>query len=71
MTRGEGWAKPNDGSNVEISFKGIHEKQIFDERTVKFILGEGLLQNIPDGFVVSKLLILIYFIYFCLVLNML
>jgi FK506-binding protein 4/5 len=52
--KGEGWAKPSDGSNVEVSIKGIYENQVFDERTVKFIVGEGFLKNIPEGFVVSK-----------------
>jgi FK506-binding protein 4/5 len=52
--RGEGWAKPSDGSNVEISLKGIHENRVFDERTVKFTVGEGFLKNIPEGFVFSK-----------------
>ncbi len=52
--RGEGWAKPSDGSNVEISLKGIHENRVFDERTVKFTVGEGFLKNIPEGFVISK-----------------
>jgi len=47
--RGEGWAKPSDGSDVEIILKGIHEKRVFDERKVKFTVGEGFLQNIPEG----------------------
>jgi hypothetical protein len=58
LKRGEGWAKPSDGSKVEITLKGTHENRVFDERTVKFIVGEGLLQNIPEGFVVGKLLLL-------------
>ncbi|CAF2986889.1 unnamed protein product [Rotaria sp. Silwood2] len=47
--RGEGWAKPSDDSKVEISLKGIHENRVFDERKVKFTVGEGFLQNIPEG----------------------
>ncbi len=57
LKKGEGWAKPDDGSKVEVSLKGIHEKHVFDERKVKFTVGEGFLQNIPEGFVILKLLI--------------
>jgi len=55
LKRGEGWAKPSDGSSVDITLKGIHDNRVFDERTVKFTVGEGFLQNIPEGFVVLKL----------------
>ncbi len=62
MKRGEGWAKPNDGSHVDITLKGTYENRVFDERTVKFIIGEGFLENIPEGFVIFKeFLSLIYF----------
>lgn len=47
--RGESWAKPNDGSQVEVTLKGIYEDRVFDERTVKFTVGEGYLENIPEG----------------------
>ncbi|CAF0887919.1 unnamed protein product [Rotaria sordida] len=47
--RGEGWAKPSDGSKVEVSLKGTHENRVFDERKIKFTVGEGFLQNIPEG----------------------
>ena len=49
--KGEGWAKPNDGASVEVILKGTHENRVFDDRTVSFIVGEGFLQNIPEGFV--------------------
>ena len=55
LKRGESWAKPSDGSKVDVTIKGIYEDRVFDERTVKFIVGEGFLQNIPDGFVVSPM----------------
>ncbi|UJR28504.1 hypothetical protein I4U23_009742 [Adineta vaga] len=47
--RGEGWAKPSDGSPVEVTLKGTHEGHVFDERTVKFTIGEGFLKNILEG----------------------
>lgn len=51
LKRGEGWAKPSDCSLVDVTFKGIYENRVFDERTLKFTISEGLLQNIPEGFV--------------------
>lgn len=49
--KGEGWAKPNDGSNVDVSLKGTYENRVFDDRKLKFIVGEGSLKDIPEGFV--------------------
>lgn len=51
LVSGEGGAKPKDGSEVEISVKGIYENRVFDERSVKFVIGEGVLHHIPQGFV--------------------
>ena len=52
LTSGEGGLKPKDGSEVEISFKGVHENRVFDERVIKFIIGEGILYDIPQRFVI-------------------
>jgi len=49
LKKGESWARPNEGAAVEVSLKGTHEGRVFDERTVKFTLGEGFLQNIVPG----------------------
>ena len=54
LKKGEGWAKPIDGSSVEVTLKGTNDGQVFDERTVSFTLGEGFLQNIPEGFEVTR-----------------
>ena len=51
LVPGEGGAKPKDGSEVEISLKGIYENRVFDERSVKFVIGEGVLHHLPQGFV--------------------
>lgn len=51
LIKGEGWAKPNDGASVEVTLKGTHDNKVFDERTVSFVVGEGFIQNIPEGFV--------------------
>ena len=50
LKKGEGYTKPNDGASVEVTLKGTFEDRVFDERTVSFIVGEGFLQNIPEGF---------------------
>ena len=44
--------RPRFGSFVEIALKGIQNDQIFDQRNIKFILGEGVLQHIAEGFVI-------------------
>ncbi|CAF1389856.1 unnamed protein product [Adineta steineri] len=49
LTKGEGWAKPNEGSSVEVKLKGTHDNKVFDERTVSFTVGEGFIHNIPEG----------------------
>jgi len=49
LRKGEGWTKPNDGASVEVILKGTYNNQVFDERTVSFTIGEGFLQNIPEG----------------------
>ncbi|CAF3085528.1 unnamed protein product [Rotaria sp. Silwood2] len=49
LRKGEGWAKPNEGATVEVMLKGTHNDHVFDERTVSFTVGEGFLQNIPEG----------------------
>ncbi|CAF4324555.1 unnamed protein product, partial [Rotaria magnacalcarata] len=30
LTKGEGWAKPNDGATVEVTLKGTYQNQVFD-----------------------------------------
>lgn len=51
LKKGEGWSRPNDGATVEVSLKGTHDNKVFDERTVSFTIGEGFLQNIPEGLI--------------------
>ena len=36
---------------MEVTLKGTHDNKVFDERTVSFVVGEGFIQNIPEGFV--------------------
>lgn len=46
---GEGWDVPNDGAQIELQLKGSANGKVFDDRTVKFEVGEGLEENIPRG----------------------
>jgi len=64
LRKGEGWSKPNEGASVDVILKGTYENTVFDERTVSFTLGEGFIQNIPEGFVVSFFFYLINFVDF-------
>ncbi|KAG8450986.1 hypothetical protein GDO86_003314 [Hymenochirus boettgeri] len=47
--RGEGYSTPNEGSRVQIHMEGECEDQVFDNRDVAFVLGEGEDYNIPTG----------------------
>ncbi|CAF3713293.1 unnamed protein product [Rotaria sp. Silwood1] len=49
IRRGEGRKSPNEDGTVEINLKGIYKDNVFDERTVQFIVGLGFLQHIPLG----------------------
>jgi hypothetical protein len=51
IRRGEGRESPNEDGTVEINLKGIYQDNIFDERTVQFIVGLAFLQNIPLGLI--------------------
>jgi len=46
---GEGWDMPNDGAQVEAEIKGMVESKVFDERTIKFEMGEGSEIGVPRG----------------------
>ena len=46
---GDGWDMPNDGAQMEVKICGKVQDKVFDERTVKFELGEGIEEGIPRG----------------------
>ena len=41
---GDGLDHPNDGAMVDVQFKGTYgdDKKAFDDRTIKFNVGDGL-----------------------------
>ncbi|NP_001084593.1 FKBP prolyl isomerase 4 S homeolog [Xenopus laevis] len=47
--KGEGYSKPNEGAVVELHLKGMHNGRVFDERELKFEVGEGESIGIPPG----------------------
>ncbi|KAI4902615.1 hypothetical protein NFI96_032938 [Prochilodus magdalenae] len=49
VTKGEGYSKPNEGASVEVHVEGKHEGRVFDERDLKFEVGDGDTLDLPPG----------------------
>ncbi|KAK4311688.1 hypothetical protein Pmani_016823 [Petrolisthes manimaculis] len=49
IVAGEGYQTPNEGAVLEVHIVGKLNGTVFDERDVKFSLGEGSEHNIPEG----------------------
>ncbi|XP_051953709.1 peptidyl-prolyl cis-trans isomerase FKBP4 [Xyrauchen texanus] len=49
ITKGEGYTKPNEGASVEVFLEGRHDDQVFDERELKFEVGDGENLGLPPG----------------------
>ncbi|CAL8376135.1 unnamed protein product [Arctogadus glacialis] len=49
ITKGEGYSKPNEGASVEVSVEGTFEGRVFDEREMKFEIGDGEGLGLPVG----------------------
>ncbi|XP_052008221.1 peptidyl-prolyl cis-trans isomerase FKBP4-like [Xyrauchen texanus] len=49
ITKGEGYTKPNEGASVEVCLEGRHEDRVFDERELKFEVGDGESLGLPSG----------------------
>ncbi|KAK3856834.1 hypothetical protein Pcinc_036866 [Petrolisthes cinctipes] len=49
LVSGEGYLTPNDGAIVDVCVNGRVNGTVFDNREVKFPLGEGTEHNIPEG----------------------
>ncbi|EHA99829.1 FK506-binding protein 4 [Heterocephalus glaber] len=49
QTRGEGYSRPNDGAIVEVTLEGYYKDQLFDQREVRFEVGDGESQDLPCG----------------------
>ncbi|XP_040894802.1 peptidyl-prolyl cis-trans isomerase FKBP4 [Toxotes jaculatrix] len=49
ITKGQGYSKPNEGAAVEVTVEGISEGRVFDERELKFEIGDGESLGLPAG----------------------
>ncbi|XP_060891267.1 peptidyl-prolyl cis-trans isomerase FKBP4 isoform X2 [Labrus mixtus] len=49
ITKGQGYSKPNEGAAVEVTVEGSCEGRVFDERELKFEIGDGESQGLPVG----------------------
>lgn len=49
ITKGQGYSKPNEGAAVEVSVEGSCEGRVFDQRELKFEVGDGESLGLPAG----------------------
>ncbi|CDR09316.1 unnamed protein product [Oncorhynchus mykiss] len=49
ITKGAGYSKPNEGAAVEVCVEGSCEGKVFDQRELKFELGDGKSLGLPSG----------------------
>lgn len=49
ITKGQGYSKPNEGAAVEVTVEASCEGRVFDERELKFEIGDGEGLGLPAG----------------------
>ncbi|XP_042352227.1 peptidyl-prolyl cis-trans isomerase FKBP4 [Plectropomus leopardus] len=49
ITKGQGYSKPNEGASVDVTVEGTCEGRAFDERELKFEIGDGESLGFPVG----------------------
>ena len=49
ITKGQGYSKPVEGAAVEVTLEGSYEGRVFDERELKFEIGDGEVLGFPAG----------------------
>ncbi|KAJ8411227.1 hypothetical protein AAFF_G00172330 [Aldrovandia affinis] len=49
ITKGQGYSKANEGATVEVTLEGKYEGTVFDQRELKFEIGEGENLGLPVG----------------------
>lgn len=49
ITKGQGYSKPNEGAAVEVTVEGTFEGRVFDQREMKFEVGDGENLCLPAG----------------------
>lgn len=49
VTKGRRYSKPNEGAAVEVTVEGTCEGRVFDQREMKFEIGDGERLGLPTG----------------------
>ncbi|XP_041853269.1 peptidyl-prolyl cis-trans isomerase FKBP4 isoform X2 [Melanotaenia boesemani] len=49
VTKGQGYSKPNEGAAVEVILEGTCDGRVFDQRELKFEIGDGESLGLPAG----------------------
>ncbi|XP_054475688.1 peptidyl-prolyl cis-trans isomerase FKBP4 [Anoplopoma fimbria] len=49
ITKGQGYSKPNEGATVDVTVVGTYEGLVFDERELKYEVGDGEGLGLPVG----------------------
>ncbi|XP_072241866.1 peptidyl-prolyl cis-trans isomerase FKBP4 [Leuresthes tenuis] len=49
VTKGQGYSKPNEGASVEVTVEGTFDERVFDQRELKFEIGDGESLGLPTG----------------------
>ncbi|KAM9755053.1 peptidyl-prolyl cis-trans isomerase FKBP4 [Menidia menidia] len=49
ITKGQGYSKPNEGASVDVTVEGSLDGRVFDERELKFEVGDGEGLGLPAG----------------------
>ncbi|XP_068168778.1 peptidyl-prolyl cis-trans isomerase FKBP4 [Antennarius striatus] len=49
ITKGQGYSKPNEGASVDVTMEGYFNGHVFDQRELKFEIGDGEQLGFPAG----------------------
>ncbi|XP_029289410.1 peptidyl-prolyl cis-trans isomerase FKBP4 [Cottoperca gobio] len=49
ITKGQGYSKPNEGASIDVTVEGSCDGRVFDERELKFEIGDGEGLRFPVG----------------------
>ena len=52
---------PNEDASIEIKVKATYKGEVFDDRTVNYIGGAGIIEGIPYGYVLDFLKLQMFF----------
>ncbi len=55
IKKGDVYEMPNEDATIEIKIKGSYKGEVYDDRTVTYIGGAGIVDDIPYGYVFNFL----------------